>query len=89
MPRSAAAAEADIMMRIAKLDALKAWQLTLALLGLGVVTALIVWAFVWVIWTIRPFLAAASAVAAVGWVLYSIHRHRRSPDWAGEEWLGS
>lgn len=89
MPRWAAAAEAVIMMRIAKLDALKGWQLMLILLGLGVVTALIVWAFVWVIWTIRPFLAAASAIVAVGWVLHSIHRHRRSRDWSGQEWLGS
>jgi len=76
-------------MRIEKLDALKAWQLVLALLGLGVVTALSVWAFVWVIWTIRPFLAAAAAVSAVGWVLYALHRHRRGRDWSGQEWIGS
>ena len=43
-------------MKIERLEALKAWQLALALLGLGVGTALSVWALVWVIWTIRPFL---------------------------------
>jgi hypothetical protein len=72
-----------------KLDALKGWQLMLALLGLGVVTALSVWAFVWVLWTIRPFLALAAAVSAVGWVLYHLHRHRRDRDWSGQEWIGS
>ena len=76
-------------MRIGKLDALKAWQLTLALLGLGVVTALSVWLFVWVLWTIRPFLAAAAAVSAVGWVLLQLHRHRKNRDWSGQEWIGS
>jgi hypothetical protein len=48
-----------------------------------------VWAFVWVLWTIRPFLAAAAAVSAVGWVLYLLHRHRRGRDWSGQEWIGS
>jgi hypothetical protein len=76
-------------MRIAKLNALKAWQLMLALVGMGVVTALVVWAVVWVMWTIRPLLAAGAALAAVGWVLYSLHRHRRSREWSDEEWLGS
>jgi hypothetical protein len=76
-------------MRIAKLDALKPWQLMLALVGLGVATALVVWCLIWVVWTIRPLLAAAAALAAVGWVLYALHRHRRSREWAGEEWLGS
>ena len=76
-------------MRIGKLDALKAWQLTVALLGLGVVTALTVWLFVWVLWTIRPFLAAAAAVSSVGWVLVNLHRHRRSRDWSDQEWIGS
>lgn len=76
-------------MRIEKLDALKAWQLMLALLGLGVVTALIAWGLIWVIWTIRPLLAAAAALATVGWTLYALHRHRRSRDWSGEEWIGS
>ncbi len=76
-------------MKIQKLDALKAWQLTLALLGLGVVTALSVWAFVWVLWTIRPFLAAAVALSVVSWVLYTLHRHRRTRAWNGQEWIGS
>lgn len=76
-------------MKIQKLDALKAWQLMLALLGLGVVTALTVWAAIWVIWTIRPFLAAAAAVSAVCWTLVLLHRHRRSRDWSGQEWIGS
>lgn len=76
------------MMRIAKLDALKAWPHARPARP-GVVTALIVWAVVWVIWTIRPFLAAGAAIAAVGWVLHSIQRHRRSRDWSGEEWIGS
>jgi hypothetical protein len=76
-------------MRIEKLNALKAWQLVLALLGLGVVTALAVWGIVWVMWTIRPILAAAGAVAAVGWTLLVLHRHRRERDWSGSEWIGS
>ena len=76
-------------MRIEKLDALKAWQLMLALLGLGVVTALAVWGVVWLMWTIRPILAAAGAVAAVGWTLLALHRHRRGRDWSGSEWIGS
>ena len=76
-------------MRIAKLNALKAWQLMLALASLGVVTALVVWALVWVMWTIRPLLAAAVALTVVGWVLYSLHRHRRSRRWSDEGWLGS
>jgi hypothetical protein len=32
---------------------------------------------------------AVAAIAAVGWVLYSIHRHRRTRNWSGEEWIGS
>ncbi len=76
-------------MRIRKLDALKAWQLMAVLLGLGVVTALSVWLLVWVIWTVRPFLAAAAAVSAVGWVLVNLHRHRRGRDWSDQEWIGS
>jgi len=76
-------------MKIAKLDALRAWQLMLALVGLGVGTALAVWGFVWVIWTIRPLVAGAAAILAVAWTLYAIHRHRRSEEWHGEEWLGS
>lgn len=70
-------------MKIEKLDGLDGWQLTLTLLGLGLVTALTVWGLVWVVWTIRPLLAACAAVGAVGWVLYSLHRHRRDSDWIG------
>ena len=76
-------------MSIAKLAALKAWQLMLALLGLGVATALVVYGLVWVVWTIRPLLAAAAGIAAVGWVLYVLHRFRRRREFAGEEWIGS
>ena len=76
-------------MRIAKLDALRAWQLILAVVGIGVVTALFVWGLVWVAWTIRPLLAAAAAITAVCWVLYLLRRHRQSREWVGEEWLGS
>ena len=76
-------------MRIQKLDTLKAWQLMLALLGLGVATALVVWGLVWVVWTIRPILAAVAGVCAVAWVLRTLHRHRHARDWVGEEWIGS
>jgi fatty acid desaturase len=76
-------------MRIGKLDALKTWQLTLAMVGLGVVIALAVWGSVWVLWTVRPLLAAGAALAAVGRTLYALHRHRRSRDWSGSEWIGS
>lgn len=76
-------------MRIQKLDTLKAWQLMLVLLGLGVVTALIVWGLVWVVWTIRPLLALAAGLCAVSWVLHALHRHRRSRDSARKEWIGS
>jgi hypothetical protein len=76
-------------MRIQKLDTLKAWQLMLALLGLGVVTAIVVWGLIWVVWTIRPLLAAASGIAAVAWVLVALHRHRRNRDWSKQEWIGS
>jgi len=76
-------------MKIEKLDALKAWQLLVALLALGVGAALVVWGLVWVIWMIRPVLAAAAAFGAVGWTLYALFRFRRSREWSGQEWLGS
>lgn len=76
-------------MRIQKLDTLKAWQLMLALLGLGVVTGLVAWGLIWVVWTIRPLLAVACAVAAVAWVLVALHRHRRRREWSNQEWIGS
>lgn len=76
-------------MTIEKLDALKAWQLVLALLAMGVAAALAAWVLVWVIWTIRPFLAAAAAVGLVVWVLHRLYRRRRSEEWHGSEWIGS
>jgi hypothetical protein len=76
-------------MRIQKLDTLKAWQLLLVLLGLGVVTALVVWGLVWVMWTIRPLLAAAAGIAVVAWLLVALHRYRRRREWSSQEWLGS
>jgi hypothetical protein len=76
-------------MSIAKLDALKAWQLMLGLVALGVATALVAYGLVWVIWTIRPLLAAAVGIGAVTWILYSLHRYRRRRELAGQEWIGS
>jgi hypothetical protein len=76
-------------MGIKKLDALKGWQLSLAMLGLGVVIALAVWGSVWILWTIRPLLAAGAALAVVARTLHALHRHRRSRDWSGSEWIGS
>jgi uncharacterized membrane protein len=76
-------------MTIEKLEALKAWQLMLALLALGVGVALVVWGLVWVLWMIRPLLAAAGGLGAVGWTLYVLRRHRRREEWSGQEWLGS
>lgn len=73
-------------MSIAKLDALRAWQLLLVLLALGLSAALGTWGLVWVLWTIRPLLAAAGAVGAVAAVLLALHRHRRRTH---EEWIGS
>jgi NAD(P)H-hydrate repair Nnr-like enzyme with NAD(P)H-hydrate dehydratase domain len=74
--------------KIQKLDTLKPWQLMLALLSLGVVTALLAWGLIWVIWTIRPFVAAAAALVVVGW-LAALHRFRRGRDWKDQEWIGS
>jgi hypothetical protein len=76
-------------MGIKKLDALNSWQLTLAMLALGVVVALAAWGSVWILWTIRPLLAAGAALAVVGRTLYALHRHRRGRDWTGSEWIGS
>jgi len=76
-------------MRIQKLDTLKAWQLMLALLGLGVVTALVAWGLIWVVWTIRPLLALAAGVCVVAFVLHALNRHRRSREWVSKEWIGS
>jgi len=66
-----------------KLDALKAWQLLLALLAMGVAAALTAWGLVWVAWTIRPLLAAAAAIGSVAWTLFALHRHRQDSDWVG------
>jgi hypothetical protein len=76
-------------MRLAKLAALKPWQLMLALVALGVATALAVYVLVWVVWTIRPLLAAACGLGVVTWLLYAIHRYRRGRELAGDEWIGS
>src|SRR5262249_19737989 len=76
-------------MRLAKLAALKPWQLMLALIFLGVATALAVYVLVWVVWPTRPLLAAAAGMGVVTWILYPLHRHRRSRELAGEEWIGS
>jgi hypothetical protein len=74
---------------MSKLAALKAWQLVCVLLALATATGFTVWAVVWVAWTIRPLLAAAAAMTAVGWALISIRRYRASSDWRAEEWIGS
>jgi hypothetical protein len=74
---------------MAKLAALNAWQLMVTLLALATAAALAVWALVWVMWTIRPVLAAAAALLAVGWTLVGLRRHRARADWHGEEWIGS
>ena len=72
-----------------RLTRLNGWQLLAALLGIGLATALAVWGGVWVLWTIRPILAALSAVGAVAWITFALRRHRSRTDWRGEEWLGS
>jgi hypothetical protein len=47
------------------------------------------WCLVWVVWAIRPLLAAAAAIASVGWALLALRRHRSRNDWHEEEWIGS
>jgi hypothetical protein len=74
---------------MAKLAALKAWQLICVLLALATAAAFTVWAVIWFAWTIRPLLVAAAALTAVVWTLYSIRRHRATTDWQAKEWIGS
>lgn len=74
---------------MAKLAALNPWQRMIVLLALGAAAALAVWGVVWVAWTVRPLLAAAGALATVGWVLVGLRRHRARDDWHGKEWIGS
>ena len=76
-------------MAMQRLSALKPWQLLVALVALGTVVAFGVWLLVWVLWIIRPILAAVAAMGAVGWTLYALQRRRRSEEWSGQEWLGS
>jgi Flp pilus assembly protein TadB len=72
-----------------KLAALNVWQLLVALLALAAGVGLAVWGVVWVVWTIRPLLACAAALTAVGWVLYALRRHRARADWQADGWIGS
>ncbi len=74
---------------MAKLAALNAWQLLVVLLAVATAAALAVWGLVWVMWTIRPLLAAAASLAAAGGTVYAVRRHRTGADWRREEWLGS
>jgi Flp pilus assembly protein TadB len=77
------------MERLTRLNRLNAWQLLAALLGLGLGVGFVVWALIWVMWTIRPILTVVVAIGTVGWVLYALRHHRRREEWRGEEWLGS
>jgi hypothetical protein len=72
-----------------RLNRLNAWQLLAVLLGLGLGAGLTVWALIWVLWTIRPILAAVAAFGTVGWLVYALRHYRRGEEWRGEEWLGS
>jgi hypothetical protein len=74
---------------MAKLASLNPWQLTIVLLAFASAAALAVWGLVWVVWTLRPLLTAAAALAAVGWALVAVRRRRAQADWHGEEWIGS
>ena len=74
---------------MARLAGLNAWRLTLVALALAIAGGLAVWGLVWVMWTIRPLLAATASLAAAGWVLYAVRRHRLGVEWHDNEWLGS
>jgi fatty acid desaturase len=80
-------AEAAAMTK--RLASLRYWQLLACLLALATAVALAAWWLVWALWTIRPILTAGSALAAVGWTLHCLYRHRRSEEWTGKEWIGS
>ena len=74
---------------MAKLVALNCWQLMLVALAVASAAALGVWGLVWVVWMIRPLLAAAASLAAVTGMLYARRRHRLNADWHAKEWIGS
>jgi hypothetical protein len=76
-------------MAIRRLSAIKPWKLLLTLVALASAVGLAVWLLVWVLWIIRPILAVAAAIGAVGWTLYALQRHRRREEWSSQEWLGS
>ena len=57
---------------MSKLAALNAWELMVVLLAVATAAALAVWGLVWVMWTVRPLLAAAASLAAVCGVLYAV-----------------
>jgi hypothetical protein len=59
------------------------------LLGLATAAAVAIWGLVWVMWTIRPMLAAAGALAAAFVTLNAVRRQRSNDEWQSEEWLGS
>ena len=74
---------------MAKLASLKAWELLVFLLALATAIALSVWAVVWVMWIIRPLLACAAGLAAVGWTLRAVRRSRSNEESSANEWTGS
>jgi hypothetical protein len=59
------------------------------LLAVATAAGLAVWGLVWVMWTIRPLLAAFASLGAVYGTLYAVRKHRLSVDSPAEEWLGS
>jgi hypothetical protein len=74
---------------MAKLAALNAWQVMLVVVALATVAGLAAWGLIWVVWTIRPLLTAAAALAVAAGVLYARRRHRLSEAWHDKEWIGS
>ena len=75
---------------MSKLASLNSWELLLVLLALATAVGFGVWAIVWVMWTIRPLLACASAVAAVAWTLRALRHHRASEEWKStNDWISS
>jgi fatty acid desaturase len=74
---------------MARLSSLNGWQLLAFLLALATAVGFAVWAIVWVMWTIRPLLVAAAALAAVALTLRALRHHRANNDWQAEEWIGS
>ena len=72
-----------------KLAELNAWRLMVVVVALAAAAGLGVWVLVWVMWTIRPLLAAAASLGAAGWVLYAVRHHRLRAHWRAEQWLDS